>query len=361
MNLDELRQKIDAIDTEVIRLLNERADLAHEVGMIKKSQGLEIYAPEREEKLLRRLVAKGEGGRLPETAIRAIYREIMSAALALEEELEIAYLGPAGTWTHQAAVAKFGNSVTYLPQTNLGDVFALVARGEADYGVAPTGNSIEGAERDILRFFEKYELKICAQISLPIEICAMAKGPLDEIRRLYGHPSIIAAIRHWISRHGADWECLETASTAEASARALHDPQSGAVGSRLAAELYGLTPVALAIEDETTEARFSVMGRRWCPPTGDDQTLLTVGGEEMGRNLTNVLKIFESRGVETIRVDGHETGGSGEGVASLVRAEVRGHAEDPPLADAIRLLRENGKQVTVFGSYPRSRPRRRDG
>jgi len=126
MSLEDLRDRIDKIDTEMIRLLNERSDIVHEVGVIKKRDGLEIYAPEREEKLLRGLVAKGKGGRLPEDSIRAIYREIMSAALALEEDLKIAYLGPAGTWTHQAAIGKFGHSVKYLPQPSFADVFEQV-------------------------------------------------------------------------------------------------------------------------------------------------------------------------------------------------------------------------------------------
>ena len=133
MTLDDLRVKIDALDTDLIRLLNERADIVHEVGVIKKRDGLEIYAPEREEMLLRKLVEKSEG-RLPENSIRAIYREIMSAALALEEDLKIAYLGPEGTWTHQAAINKFGHSVGYLPQPSFADVFDQVTRKLADYG-----------------------------------------------------------------------------------------------------------------------------------------------------------------------------------------------------------------------------------
>src|SRR5690606_23820075 len=151
MSLEDLRRQIDAIDSDIIRLLNERADVVHEIGVIKKRDGLEIYAPEREEKLLRSLVAKGEGGRLPEDSIRAIYREIMSAALALEEDLKIAYLGPAGTWTHQAAIRKFGHSVKYLPQPGFAEVFEQVERRVADYGVVPIENSTEGAVRDMFR------------------------------------------------------------------------------------------------------------------------------------------------------------------------------------------------------------------
>ncbi len=163
--LEEIRVEIDAIDSRLLELMNARADLVHAVGEIKKEKGLEIYAPEREEKLLQSLVEKSEG-RLPEKSIRAIYREIMSAALALEENLKIAYLGPEGTWTHQAARSKFGASVEYVAQANLADVFEQVAQRQADYGVVPIGSSTAGEVNRTLDFFADSPLQICAQVTL---------------------------------------------------------------------------------------------------------------------------------------------------------------------------------------------------
>lgn len=163
--LEELRVQIDAVDTRLLELLNARADLVHGVGEIKKENGLEIYAPEREEKLLQSLVKKSQG-RLPEKSIRAIYREIMSAALALEENLKIAYLGPEGTWTHQAARNKFGASVEYVAQATLGDVFEQVTCRNADYGVVPIGNSMDGEVSRTLDYFTESSLQICAQVTL---------------------------------------------------------------------------------------------------------------------------------------------------------------------------------------------------
>lgn len=163
--LEELRVEIDEVDTRLLELMNVRADLVHGVGEIKKENGLEIYAPEREEKLLQALVKKSQG-RLPEKSIRAIYREIMSAALALEENLKIAYLGPEGTWTHQAARNKFGASVEYVAQATLADVFEQVSKRNADYGVVPIGNSTEGEVNRTLDFFVDSPLQICAQITL---------------------------------------------------------------------------------------------------------------------------------------------------------------------------------------------------
>ena len=166
MPLDDIRIKIDEIDTQLLDLLSARADLVHEVGVIKKKEGLQIYAPDREEALLQSLSQKNKG-RLPEKSIRAIYREIMSAALALEEDLKIAYLGPEGTWTHQAAIQKFGHSVAYTPHPSFAEVFDSVTRRRADYGVVPIENSTEGAVSHTLDLFVDSPLRICAQILHP--------------------------------------------------------------------------------------------------------------------------------------------------------------------------------------------------
>lgn len=364
MSLEEHRIKIDAIDTEIIRLLNERADIVHEIGVIKKRDGLEIYAPEREEKLLRRLVRKGEGGRLPDVSIRAIYREIMSAALALEEDLKIAYLGPVGTWTHQAAIRKFGHSVKYLPQSSFGDVFEQVGSRLADYGVIPIENSTEGAVRDMFQLFVKHPLKICADISLPIQICLMAREKGGTIRRVFGHPTNLAAARRWLARELPGRELLEVANSAEAAAEALADPDAAAIGTHIAAEINGLKLVATGIEDEATTARFSVVGRRASLPTGNDLTLMTVSGAEIGNTLSEALRLLEAAGVETIRVDAHEvdrTDPAAPDQRVLVRLEIVGHAEVAPVADAISELRRSGRIVTVFGSYPQPMVDRADG
>jgi chorismate mutase/prephenate dehydratase len=355
MTLEELRKKIDAIDTEMLRLLNERADVVHEVGVLKKREGLAIYAPEREDALLKSLIAKSEG-RLPEKSIRAIYREIMSAALALEEDLKIAYLGPPGTWTHQASISKFGHSVAYLPQPNLADVFDHVTRGLADYGVVPIENSTEGAVRDIFQLFADHSLQICAEVCLPIEICLLSAVPMESVGRIYGHPAIIAAARRWFAKQSRDWKFVEVATSASAAEKAVEDPVGAAVGSFLIAELHGLQPIARQIQDDKTVGRFSVVGHRPSPPTNHDQTLLTVSGEEVGRCLVDTLAVFDSFGIETIRIDGHEIAGAGPESRALIRIEVAGHADVPPVSTAIGTLIGAGKVVTTLGSFPRSQP-----
>src|SRR5690606_14451966 len=213
---DEIRQHLDAIDRDLLELLARRADLVHQVGLVKKRDGLQIYAPEREEALLRRLIEMNRG-RLPEKSIRAIYREIMSAALALEDDLKIAYLGPEGTWTHQAAIKKFGHSVEYAPQPNFSDVFDQVARRKASYGVVPIENSTEGAVSHTLDLFVDSPLHICAQVLLRIENGLMSAIPREKIKTLYSHPQVFGQCRSWLLKNFPDADLVEVSSTTKAA------------------------------------------------------------------------------------------------------------------------------------------------
>ncbi|MFZ9941962.1 MAG: chorismate mutase, partial [Luteolibacter sp.] len=264
MNLDDIRRQIDAIDQELLALLNRRADLVHEVGVVKKRDGLQIYAPEREESLLRRLISMNQG-RLSESSIRAIYREIMSAALALEDDLKIAYLGPEGTWTHQAAIKKFGHSVSYSPQPNFADVFDQVTRRSADYGVVPIENSTEGAVSHTLDLFVDSPLHICSQILLRIENCLMSAIPRGEIRTLYSHPQVFGQCRAWIHKNFPHADLVEVSSTTKAAQIAQEQAKQGAaaLGGPLAAEIYSLKVLESSIQDRATNTtRFLVIGEK---------------------------------------------------------------------------------------------------
>ena len=274
MSLDDIRIKIDAIDSQLLDLLSQRADLVHEVGVIKKKEGLQIYAPAREDALLRKLVAINQG-RLPEKSIRAIYREIMSAALALEEDLRIAYLGPEGTWTHQAAIKKFGHSVNYTALSSFAEVFDQVARRRADYGVVPIENSTEGAVSHTLDLFVDSPLRICAQILLRIENNLLAAVSREEIKTLYSHPQVFGQCKNWILRNLPEADLVEVSSTTKAAhlARERSADGAAALGGRLAAELAGLEVLEESIQDRATNTtRFLVIGEKTCPATGHDRT-----------------------------------------------------------------------------------------
>lgn len=351
MSLEEQRIKIDAIDTDIIRLLNERADVVHEIGVIKKREGLEIYAPEREEKLLRSLVVKGEGGRLPEESIRAIYREIMSAALALEEDLKIAYLGPAGTWTHQAAIGKFGHSVKYLPQPSFGDVFDQVERRIADYGVVPIENSTEGAVTHTLDLFADSPLKIYGQVMMPIENNLMASCSRDEIRQIYSHPQIIAQCRGWLSRNFRGIQPIEKSSSAAAAEIAAKEPGAAVLGGLLLAELYGLNILETSIQDiANNTTRFLVISQKTCPPTGKDRTSVMFSVRDEPGSLHRALEPFEKLSINMSKIESRPSKRRAWEYYFFV--DIAGHCEDPELADVIKQLEKHCSFVKVLGSYP---------
>ncbi len=351
MSLEEQRIKIDAIDTDIIRLLNERADVVHEIGEIKKKNGLEIYAPEREEKLLRSLCKKGEAGRLPDNSIRAIYREIMSAALALEEDLKIAYLGPAGTWTHQAAIGKFGHSVKYLPQPSFGDVFNQVERRIADYGVVPIENSTEGAVTHTLDLFADSPLKIYGQVMLSIENNLMANCAREEIQQIYSHPQIIAQCRGWLSKNFNEIQPIEKSSSAAAAEIAAKEPNSAVLGGALLSELYGINLLERSIQDiANNTTRFLVISHKTCPPTGNDRTSVMFSVRDEPGSLHRALEPFEKLSINMSKIESRPSKRRAWEYYFFV--DIAGHCDEPELANAIEEVGKNCSFVKTLGSYP---------
>ena len=350
MSLDDIRKKIDAIDDGLLRLLNERADLVHEVGEIKKKDGLQIYAPEREEALLQALVAKSRG-RLPAKSIRAIYREIMSAALALEENLKIAYLGPEGTWTHQAAINKFGASVEYVAQPSFTEVFDQVARGKASYGVVPIENSTEGAVNHTLDLFADSPLRICAQILLKIENTLMAAGEREGIVKLYSHPQVFGQCRNWIHKYFPQADLVEVSSTTRAAELAAGEAGAAALGGKLAAELYGLTVLESSIQDRATNTtRFLVIGDETCPPTGKDRTSVMFSVRDKPGSLFNALKPFNELEINMSKIESRPS--KRRDWEYFFYVDIVGHCEDPHLVKALEELKEHCSFVKILGSYP---------
>ena len=238
--LQPLRQRIDALDAKLVQVLNERTKLVLEIGKLKQQSGGEIYAPDREEAVLRQALARNTGP-LTAESLRAIYREIMSSALALEKPLIIAYLGPVATYSHLASVKKFGASLRYEPMPSIPDVFTQVAKGRADYGVVPIENSTEGAVTHTYDMFVDSDLKICSQILLPIRHNLMAACPRDQIKKLYSISQVFAQCRQWLQLNMPQVELVEVSSSTRAAEIAKSEPRAGALASALAAEIYGLT------------------------------------------------------------------------------------------------------------------------
>lgn len=354
MNLDEIRSQIDLIDRDLLELLSKRADLVHEVGVIKKRDGLQIYAPEREEALLRRLIELNQG-RLPEKSIRAIYREIMSAALALEEDLKIAYLGPEGTWTHQAAIKKFGHSVNYAPQLNFADVFDQVARRAADYGVVPIENSTEGAVSHTLDLFVDSPLHICAQVLLRIEHGLMAAIPRERITTLYSHPQVFGQCRGWLLKNFPNAECVEVSSTTKAAEIARDQAAQGAaaLGGGLAAELYGLKMLEERIQDRSTNTtRFLVIGEKTCPPTGNDRTSVLFAIHDRPGSLVSALQAFDHFQINLSKIESRPS--KRKDWEYIFHVDLAGHCQDAKVAEALEELSQHCSMVKLLGSYANS-------
>ena len=354
MSLDEIRKRIDTIDKQLLDLLSQRADLVHEVGLIKKRDNLQIYAPDREEALLRKLVEMNEG-RLPEKSIRSIYREIMSAALALEEDLKIAYLGPEGTWTHQAAIKKFGHSVNYTPHASFADVFDDVARRRTDYGVVPIENSTEGAVSHTLDLFVDSPLRICAQILLRIDNNLLAAISREEVRTLYSHPQVFGQCKNWILRNLPDADLVEVSSTTKAAHLAHENASEGAaaLGGRLAAELAGLEVLDEAIQDRATNTtRFLVIGEKTCPPTGNDRTSILFSVHDRPGSLVAALKAFDSFEINMSKIESPPS--KQKDWEYIFYVDLAGHCENEQVSSALEELEKHCSLVKLLGSYPDS-------
>jgi chorismate mutase/prephenate dehydratase len=352
MPLDEIRKTIDAIDTQLLDLLSKRAEAVHMVGEIKKKEDLEIYAPEREDALLKSLASKNQG-RLPEKSIRAIYREIMSAALALEDDLKIAYLGPEGTWTHQAAISKFGHSVEYTAQPNFAEVFDHVTRRHSSYGVVPIENSTEGAVSSTLDLFVDSPLRICAQILMRIENGLMAAIPREQIKTLYSHPQVFGQCRNWILRNFPDADLVECSSTTKAAhlAKKYASDGAAAMGGPLSAEMAELKMLDTAIQDRATNTtRFLVIGEKNCPSTGKDRTSILFAVHHRPGSLVKALQAFDSFAINMSKIESRPS--KQKDWDYIFYVDLAGHCEDPEVREALDILETHCSLVKILGSYP---------
>jgi len=357
MKLTDIRRKIDAIDDQLLKLLNERADLVHEVGLVKRAEGSEIYAPEREEAVLRSLSEKNTElqGRLPEKSIRAIYREIMSASLALEKDLTIAYFGPESTNTHQAARSKFGASVNYTPKTTISDVFDVVARGNADYGVVPIENSTEGAVNHTLDVFMDSELRICAQVLMKIENHLVANIPREKIKRVYSHPQVFGQCRNWLRQNLPHVELIEVSSTARAAELAASESEAAAITGPMAAETHGLQILAPSIQDiATNTTRFLVIGKTPSPPTGDDRTSLMFCVQDKPGALFHALEPFNRLKISMSKIESRPS--KRKAWEYFFFVDIDGHAGEEKVQQALEGLSQHCTFVKILGTYPKTLP-----
>lgn len=351
MNLHELRKQIDTLDEQMLELLNQRAALAMEIGRTKKRHAALYYTPEREQAVLDRLV-KANKGPLPPQAIRAIYREIISAARALEKPLTVAFLGPAGTFSHQAAISKFGSSSEMVAADTIADIFSLVERGACDYGVAPVENSLAGVIPETLDTFMQTNLRIVSEIYEPIiHNLATHCRTLEEIKVLYSHPQPLAQCRQWIRSHLPAARQVETASTVRAAEAAAKEEGAAAICPALAAEKAGLPILVEHTEDNpSNRTRFLVLGYNQPEPTGRDKTSLMFSVHNRAGELFRAMAAFEKYDVNLTMIESRPAKVAAWDYVFYI--DVQGHIRDANVTKAINQLREHALFVTVLGSYP---------
>lgn len=356
MDLGPIRQQIDGIDRQMVALLNQRLALAAEIGKLKRSAGGQIYVAEREDAVFRTVTGLNQGP-IKNEALKAIYREIMSAAIALEKPLAIAYLGPEATNTHAAAIKKFGASVTYQPLTTVSDIFTAVEKGEADYAVIPIENSTEGSVREALDSFVESDLKIVAQIHLEISHALISASPLEKITTVYSKDQALAQCRNWLQRHLPHAQLIAATSTARAVQLAKAEPGTAAIAGELAAQFHGVPVVASNIQDKADNTtRFFVIGKRPSGPVGggrDMSSFLISLGDEASSHSGSLLKMLmplAERGINLSKIESRPSKKRPWDYYFFI--DVSGHYEDDAMKAALTELKKFCPMVKWLGSYP---------
>ena len=351
MSLDDWRSRINNLDNQILDLLNQRAEAALKIGDLKRQREVPVYAPEREAEVLRRIAAANPG---PLTAdmTRAIWREVLSACRALEAPTTIAFLAPVATFTHQAALQRFGDAATYRPARSMVDIFDDVERGHAQYGVVPVENSTEGAVNVTLDRLVDSDVIICGESYLDIAQQLLSRATeLREVKRVLSHPQGLAQCRRWLAEHMPEVATEETTSTAAAAEIAAGDATVAAIASDLAGQMYGVPVLRARIEDNRSNAtRFLVIGRRPVGPTGRDKTSILFAMPNTPGALHAILAAFAERGINLTKIESRPARQRPWDYVMFVDFE--GHRDTPAVEEALGEVRARTVFLKVLGSYP---------
>lgn len=353
-SLAELRDRINQIDGELVRLMNERAKVAIEVGHIKNQHGMECYSPAREEDVLAR-AASNNTGPLSERCVRMVFRELISGTRAVETALRVAYLGPEYTYSHLAAIHRFGHGVELVPVGTISAVFDEVHRGQANYGLVPLENSTDGRVTDTLDMFTRTPVKICSEVQLRIHHNLLGKGTRSKVQEVYSKPQAISQCRNWLAKHVPLARLIEVTSTG-AAAQVAHDkPGAAAIASVQAGIHYGLDVLAANIEDiEGNTTRFAVIGNRPGPKTGNDKCSLMFEVPHQPGALADAITIFKRAKLNLTWIESFPIARRKGGYLFFV--ELEGHETDAPVKKAIAALSAIAVRLEVLGSYAKTAP-----
>ena len=348
------RDAIDVLDREILARLNERAMHAKAIGTLKAGTGAAVYRPDREAQVLARL-CEHNGGPLSDVAVIGVFRQVMSACLALEQKLRIAYLGPAGTFSHAAVGKHFGQFIDALPCATIDEIFRAGESGQADYVVVPVENSTEGAVGRTLDLMYATELAICGEIKLRVQQNLLSNAPaVDRIVRIYSHAQSLAQCAQWLARHLPGAARIPVSSNAEAARLAAQEEGAAAIAGDIAASIYGVAVLAAHIEDEPNNTtRFWVLGRQAVPPSGCDETSLVMSAANRPGAMHALLEPFARHGVSMSRIESRP---ARTGLWEyLFFVDVVGHREDPRVAAALAELSDKAPFLKLLGSYPADR------
>ncbi|MCL2390878.1 MAG: prephenate dehydratase [Endomicrobia bacterium] len=349
--LQQTRKQIDKVDREIAELINKRARLAIEVGKIKGTSGNAVYVPSREKEVLKNVVSVKSA--LSHEAVESIYMEIIGACRDLESPVKVAFLGPWATFTHQAAIKKFGSTACFVPCALPQETLAEVESGRANFGVIPVENSNEGSVNVTLDLLIDTELSVCGEISLKIEQCFLAKDPKAKIMRVYSHTHALAQCRSWLNKNYPDAELISVSSTAEAAKNASKESHAAAIASEAASKIYDLRVLNKGIQDSKQNfTRFFVIGKIQTQPTGKDKTALVFMVKDKVGILYNILGIFDKNKINLTKIESRPT--KKKAWEYVFFTDLEGHTEDKNVAKALKELKQECVFVKVLGSYPRN-------
>jgi chorismate mutase / prephenate dehydratase len=355
--IESVRSQIDAVDQELHALINKRAELAKKVGISKHKDGhlVDFYRPEREAEVLRMALARNAKGPLRDEEVLRLFREIMSACLAQEKPLKIAYLGPEGTYAQSAVLKQFGHSVRALPVASIDEVFQEVQAGNADFGVVPVENSTEGTVNNTLDRFMTTSLHICGEVELRVHHNLMGRmKDLKDVKRVCAHPQALGQCRGWLDEHLPQAERVPVSSNAEGARRARDERDTAAIAGEVAAEIYSLEILARQIEDrDDNTTRFLVIGNKTLQPSGDDKTSILVCGKSTDAgSLFRLLEPLAKHKVNMSRIESRPSRRKKWDYVFFI--DLEGHAADAAVAKALAELQKGASLFRVLGSYPKA-------
>ena len=351
--LEALRRGIDELDEQIVGLLARRMELSRRIGAAKRAeQGADaaVFAPAREAELLERLAGLAPG--IGPDHLRAIYREVLSASRAVQRPPRIAFLGPRATFGHQAALERFGAAAEYVPAATNPDVVSEVERGAADFGVLPIENSTEGPVGESQDRLVETDLKVCDEITIAVAHFLLARGPIDQVRTVYSHPQAAAQCRRWLAQHLPGRDVVHVPSTGLAAERASQEPAAAAIATRLAGEVFGLDVLAGNIQDATHNyTRFWVVGPKMSErPTGRDKTAVVFSIRDRVGTLRDVAGVFSDAGISLSAIQSRPSRRKAWDYVFFV--ELRGHAADARVQEALRAAEQHTVFLKVLGAWP---------